>query len=448
MRIPLMLGGSLLTVAVIFGGGGAPAPSPDLAVELFALFAFGVWLMLRNYEADAPRFDKPMVLLWGAFAVIPGLQLVPLPPAIWSSLPGRGIVVEAANLAGKPDAWLPLSLAPYRTLASLIGLIPPITLFCMALRMSAEMRIKLLLVLVALTMLSALIGVMQVVSGGTLVNFYPTHIGYAVGFQANRNSAADLWLVGLCALASCAWRFRDRLVELPARAAAFAAALVLALLVVLSGSRAGTVLLTIPALVGAGLFLPNLSIRRGLAIIGVASALAAVIALSAPAVPMLERTTERFGNVAGEGRPDIWQDAAFAAWQVAPVGSGVGTIVPLMIAHERLEVVDTSWPNRAHNDYLEFALEAGAVGVALIITIVIALFGRISQLLRRSRSGAETAGLAFAIGTAAIVLVHSAVDYPLRSLSLATVAALATSFLSSTRRPASFYERRINSKES
>ena len=49
----------------------------------------------------------PAMLLAMAIALV-GLQLVPLPPALWTALPGREGLATAAQLAGFPQPWRPL----------------------------------------------------------------------------------------------------------------------------------------------------------------------------------------------------------------------------------------------------------------------------------------------------------------------------------------------------
>ena len=63
----------------------------------------------------------------------------------------------------------------------------------------------------------------------------------------------------------------------------------------------------------------------------------------------------------GDTRFDLWQDTLTAIGNFWPVGSGLGSFSRAILPSERFAVIDETFPNRAHNDYLEFLLEAGLV---------------------------------------------------------------------------------------
>src|SRR3546814_16690937 len=80
----------------------------------------------------------------------------------------------------------------------------------------------------------------------------------------------------------------------------------------------------------------------------------------------VERTLARFDDLK-DVRPEIWADTWYAIGQHWPVGAGMGTFRPVFDAAERLEFVRPSYANRAHNDYLEYLLEAGVAGALLVV---------------------------------------------------------------------------------
>ena len=58
-------------------------------------------------------------------ALVPSVcwpALVPLPPELWTALPGRDHVREGYALLGQPLPWMPISLAPFDTVASALWL--------------------------------------------------------------------------------------------------------------------------------------------------------------------------------------------------------------------------------------------------------------------------------------------------------------------------------------
>jgi len=122
-------------------------------------------------------------------------------------------------------------------------------------------------------------------------------------------------------------------------------------------------------------------------------------------------------------RPQIWTNSLYAARQLLPAGAGMGTFVPVFNIYEPAEAVADTYINRAHNDYLELLLEAGYVGAVAFGVIVILLVAGVAKGLlaadKRSRGQLFCATLALCV-----IGLHSLVDYPLRSMSLAGIAAL------------------------
>src|SRR3546814_4835809 len=87
------------------------------------------------------------------------LQLVPLPPAIWTELPGRELYASAAPLAGIEQPWRPISLVPFRTWNSLFAWLIPITTILLIARLGREQRLALLPVLIGLGLMSGVLGI-------------------------------------------------------------------------------------------------------------------------------------------------------------------------------------------------------------------------------------------------------------------------------------------------
>jgi len=293
-------------------------------------------------------------------------------------------------------------------------------------------RTLVLAAIVAMGLVSVVLGAGQLAGGdhGPL-RFYPNQPGSLAGFQANRNATADVLICALLALAALlrgGW-----LGQRPERMliAAGAAALLVAG-TVLTGSRAGIALLA-AALVGLAAWLAvpllaRIGWRRA-----AAAAAGAVLAMVAAAWSLagnlvVTRTLARFGE-SNDSRRELWADTWYAIGQHWPWGSGLGSFVPVFIAAERLEVIDSSRPNRAHNDYLELALEGGLPALLLLAGIAAVLLWRLAWRLHRAASPEERSQLVFAGAALSCLALHSIVDYPLRSMSLAILAGVAAAIV-------------------
>ncbi len=413
---------------LIFGGGGTPAPVAELACQLFAALALVGWVVLRG--PDQLQNGKALWWVLGLIVMVPALQLIPLPPALWQSLPGRDLVRESLALVGADQSWRPLTVAPQRTLDGLMAMLPPLLALAMAASLSASGRQTLLKAIAGFALLSVAVGAGQLASAGNgpLQFYVGNDAGVLGGFQANRNAQVDVLLIGLIALVA-AWH--ERAGHSRAMLAILGAlALVLLLGAFLTGSRAGIALAPLALawclfLVRAELFSQTSLFRvRNLALAG---AIGIGLAAAAWQTRAVQQVLLRFG-FSGEYRPDIWRDTLYAIGQHWPVGSGLGTFTRVIGPAERLEAIGPVLPNRAHNEYLELLLEGGLplalAWAAVAVLVLLALFRAL-----RAESGVPRAQAVFSAGALTIVSLHSLVDYPFRSMALAGLVGVAAAFV-------------------
>ncbi len=161
---------------------------------------------------------------------------------------------------------------------------------------------------------------------------------------------------------------------------------------------------------------------RGLnAALGVTALLAIVSVAGAvmmrPPVPLEDDLARVSQDLSG--RTMLWAPAWEARAEFSPLGSGVGTypaVQPLF--RPRSFPVQAS---HAHNDYIEFAVELGWLGLLLPLVWIAAIGLGSTRLFARARDRALTA--AFAAALLALAL-HEAVDFSLQLAGVAVPAAL------------------------
>lgn len=429
-----MLAGLFLAVTLILGGGGSPSPLPELVVECLAGLTAGLWLLGIGGGGRWQQVPRTAWLIAALVAGLPLLQLVPLPPALWHALPGRGLERDALALIEQQDSWRTWSLAPHRTLASLLSLLPPLLLLAMTSSLNTHGRMTLLRSLVLVGILTAIVGTLQIVSGeGSAFQFYDVGAPAITGFQANRNSTADLLLVVMMAVPLVV-RSMARHQHLPMKPPLLlgitgGGMLLFALAVLLTGSRMGIALLPIPLLTGLWLVRswihwPRTQRAAIVIVLAVAGFVGLLLSINNP---VIAANLARF-EFSQELRPQLWRDGLFVVQQHFAFGVGIGNFVPALIADERLEVVRPLLPNRAHNDYIELAAEAGAFGI-IALTAISLLITRAAWRARRFVH-AESSSIMLLAATALTVLaLHSLVDYPFRSMSLASLGAVCAGLL-------------------
>ena len=86
-------------VIVFLTGGGSRADVQSLVILRPIAVIFLTISILGLSQSDI-RENRFLFWVAGAIIVLIGIQLVPLPPSIWQTFPGREIVIEADRAAG------------------------------------------------------------------------------------------------------------------------------------------------------------------------------------------------------------------------------------------------------------------------------------------------------------------------------------------------------------
>lgn len=394
--------------ALVLGGSSSGGLWANLILQWLAA------IILIALIASRPTLPVPRALLvLGAAAVcLPILQLIPLPPSLWTLLPQRGTVAESFVLAATPLPWMPLSLDPDATLAVLASLLVPAAGLALFAAASPRGIWLALTTVVAVAIGSMLLGFLQLLGGeGTALQPYAiTNPGKATGLFANRNHLATLLVMAIPCAVMLAGRGN--------RLLAGALALVLTGGAVLTGSKAGIGLAVVAAALSlAAIHAPARARAPWLALLGAGVALGAAGGLwltLAPASPPP-------GGIEQQ-RPFIIATTLDAARDHFPAGSGGGSFLRLYQHYEDPAAITPEYRNHAHNDYAEMLLEYGAPGAVLILAVIgwwaFAAFAAWS-------SGPGSAAARAGVIMLGIVLAHSLVDYPLRTAGLALLAAAA-----------------------
>lgn len=418
----------LLVIAVLLGGGGANPPLFEAIIEVASIPVLGA--VVLHFDRGRMRgLALAGIVLLACVAAIPIVQLVPLPASVWTALPGRGLAVEAARLGGFAGQAMPLSLDREATLRSAMALLPGAVMFVAGLHLAGDQRWRLAQTLLGLVTVSAVLGAVQVAAGDdpAMLLYSSQHVGYPIGLFANRNHQADMLLIGVALAAGLL------AADEPARRSRLQPPLFYGLMtlfvveVVTTSSRMGIMLL-IPTL----LFVFHSLIVRAVATLpgrGLRFALIVVpFGLLVLGGGVLERATRRFDRL-HDSRFDFWPDVRWAIGQYFPAGSGMGTFDTVFRSAERLVMVSPHYVNHAHNDYLEVALEAGLPGLVALFGFFIWLAIAGYRGWRRAPGGSPDMLRRVAIVSIAVILLHSAVDYPLRQMSLDTIFALCCALL-------------------
>ena len=115
-----------------------------------------------------------------------------------------------------------------------------------------------------------------------------------------------------------------------------------------------------------------------------------------------------------------------------PLGVGLGAFEPIYQMFESPAATLPAYVNHAHDDWLELVLDGGLPALALMLAFLLS-FARASVRIRREppRTGRAVDRALARAGTIVIglFLLHSTVDYPLRTTSLMVVFAFAAALM-------------------
>jgi O-antigen ligase len=425
-------------LACLFLGGASAAGAGAVAngvLQLLALLivATVAWTRPAGSPPVLPAGSLPLLIILGGLLLWSLVQLIPLPASLWTTLPGRAPIAEGFRLLGMPLPAIPASLAPGKTIQSLLWLIPPVAAFLLAAPLTSRGRRTLALAILVGALLSMLLGAFQVLGGsGSPLRFYEiTNPTAPVGFFSNKNHLATLLLCALPVAGALAGRAAApgrRKSKAQSQKTIYAAiALFLVVGLAINRSIAGYALL-LPAGFAAFLIYRQ-AVTGGISrvALGVLAALVIAYVGVALAGPVSREALSTKFSQSPASRQVMTERTLQAAGDHFPVGSGLGSFPQVYRTYEDPENASRAFANHAHNDYAEIALELGVPGVLLVLLFALWWARRAQIAWTRDFSGAPLARAAsIMIG---LVLFHSLVDYPLRTSGIAALFAVACAFL-------------------
>ena len=425
----LLMPALIVLLAACWLGGGVTQDDTSID-EWLQLLALPVLVLAvatlasDGLEAGIVRCGVAIALL---IALVPALQLLPL-SADWWSMPaarqGLAVDLSQAGIAGAPH-W---TLSPAATEASLWSMLPALAAFLAAIALPSRQRRGLVQAVVLLVLLNVGFAFFQAgLPRDSALRLYQDFDAGFGGLLANTNHQATACIVGMTLAVGLAVEARLRAMRGETRPHMhwwYAGLAAFFLLVTpLSTARAGLAI-ALPALAAALLLTGGLSLARiGRSKPATAMALGLVVfafigvraAMGWMAVDQAEELRHVMaGATIGIGKTQ------------APLGSGIGSFVQVFEQGAPSRLWLAQYVNHAHNEYAQWWLTAGWLGmlVLALALVVLAVSGWQVVGIRGKGSSAIIAGACLVAVFA--VLAHSWVDYPLRTTTLmATTSALA-----------------------
>jgi O-antigen ligase len=421
--------GLLLLLCWALGGVTVDSTGADETLQLFALPVIG-WAAWRLLHVPMTRTLALALACAAAIVLVPLWQLLPLPQAVGMGGEARALVAADLAQAGVAMPGVQASLWPRATEQGLWSLLPALALFLAALTGGAPWRRRLLQLVLGLALASAAFAFFQLSLadgsplllytswgrnfGGLFVN--PNHQGTALALGA---------VVALALFIEARRNARDEEHGHRHWLYAFLTAACVAMVPLANGSAAA--LLVLVGLVAVALMMGVLRRRtarshpaRALQFAAMGLAVAVVLA-SALAWKQADIERQRIARTTLE-----------IGTRHAPLGTGVGSFVPVFAQSQDPRQTRSEVINHAHNEYAQWWLEGG-VPALLALAFALFLFAWCGwRVLTGNRPRRLRVVAAPAWAGVLVLLLHSLVDFPLRTTALMAAAGLLAGLLLAT----------------
>jgi O-antigen ligase len=426
---------AFIGIVFLLGGSSRPDIFSLIILRPLAVIAifFGLYFIQREHI-------KQYLFFFGfssAVLLIIVLQVIPLPPSVWTALPGRELISEIDREAGIAGNWRPFAMAPSFAWNALFSLSVPICCLVFGAQLNGQQIERLASVLLIACGVSAIIAFLQIL-GSPESPFYLyriTNRGAAVGLFANRNHQA-IFLSSMLPLVAvyAARRGRSRREDRRRLFMCLAGGLFIVPLILVTGSRAGLFAGAVGVLIAAPLYrvasvrVRNKRIVSRQLLIGTSISLLSVAALiiwavSAGRAEAIKRLLA--APQVDDVRYEYWTVTLSQIEKFMPFGSGAGSYERVFQAVEPSTILSSSYSNHAHNDWLELFMTMGLPGILLLLVAIVAFVVATKRMINQPSKG-RAVGLGWAgLSIIFMIAAGSLVDYPLRVPTIASLFVIA-----------------------
>lgn len=428
-------------------GGGSRADIQSLLVLRPLSFLFLGYAAIVFMRSDKACISAPFGFILCLIALIL-CQLIPLPTAIWTSLPHREPFSEIAEITRIGHQWRPLTLSPSRTLNSLLSLVLPLSIILLYMVQQKTFQEKVLYLPIIIGGVSALLGLFQILAddNSPLYTYSVTNNGSLVGLFANRNHNA-IFLASLLPMIAGLFvtSSRNQSVERWKNFSLLAFVTFLIPIIIMTGSRSGLLFMVLAIIMSAIIFWKIILNKWKLSFGKDSNNKIFYTCLIFSSIFLLfffiaylilnSETLKRISNIelVDDSRALYFPYLVELAKMYFPFGSGFGSFEFVYKAIEPNALLSPKYLNQGHNDLFQIAIEGGVPAALLVIIFCYWVFGNGRKLVIRlikldnEASGSNRLYLGLASFAAmSLLLLGSVFDYPLRTPAIMSYLALLT----------------------
>ena len=372
-----------MVFAPIFRAGQLPLSYAIL--QVCAVLA----LLLALWNPTTGGLTKRELTAAALLLLFPLLYLVPVPGAVMDWLPGREPYAAALALLDHQELSAPirLSLFPAETVSAWLMLLIPVGVFLGTRMLDHKRLYRLVQVLIGIACVQAILGLMQFGAGREsplYLGMTFTSFGSAVGTYPNRNHLAGLIEMVLPITLALyiynlgrterqgthGWKSRVVFFASMRGHIAFvygALALLLIIGVIFTRSRTGIALTMLGMLLVTFAFARRIGGDNVYGPAGTVVAFAVGIGIVIGLAPILDRFATL--DPLEDNRWTMASATMDGISAFSPIGSGPGTFANVFHAFQPLEL-GRWFIDHAHNDYLQWLFEGGALAALLILLLL------------------------------------------------------------------------------
>jgi len=396
------------------------------AAVMLLVFATGLFWSIKNanLKGDLPENTGKLFLVALIFCGYIGFQLIPLPAAVVSFIsPVTARARDFYSISGMK--FMPLSFDPYLTINELLRAAAFFMVFFISSIMfrDREKLTKMIIILIVFGFCLAVFAIMQKATWNNKIYWIRelTAGGTPFGPFVNRNHFAGFigMLVPLGLGYTLTREYREKLIFFGFLT------VIMTLSLFFSLSRGGIVS-----------FFASMSLFSILVVITRVQtkkmwAVAAFLIIVAAYLvylgidPVIDRFSET--SISKEQRIIVWQSTLTAFRDFWLTGSGLGTFIDMFHLYSPASAQSSIY-DHAHNDYLEYMLETGTIGLTLLFTFAGLLLYPLAKADFRGKRGMIRIAVLSSVFS---ILMHSIFDFNLHILSNMLLLAVVLGMLSS-----------------
>lgn len=426
-------------LAAIFCFGGSSRDDVESSAILQPLSVFMTALALVTLNKKEVLQNLSTIIACTLIVIVVCIYLIPFPHSYWNDLASHQLIEEVDRQVEIDNVWRALAINHFAGVSTFFSILVPIGVLLLSIQTQKDERFDILAILVFLGILSALIGLFQAIGSphGPLYFYRITNNGSAVGLFANRNHQALLLAIMFPMIAIFASSTLQTRFNRYRNAIALALATFLVPMILVTGSRAGLAL-SIPAIVSA-MYLYRRSVRGNHAYTAKTSQRLQMVVVTAVTFMLLFATIiasratalERLLKT-GDGPEDrfsTWSYIIDMAWAYFPFGTGPNGFSSGYTAMEHTALLDSTYLNRAHNDWIELFATFGLPALVVVVIAVAALAWKCAGIRNQKYGARDTQFILLGLVILMLVSLSSFVDYASRTPIISSVAMLALSWV-------------------